>query len=567
MGVGKNKAQVIDVKAVAAFKSQFSDEAWTVYDIAPDYGIDQKIEIFEKKEKHTGKVAYIQIKGRQRLKGKVRKDYSKFQKAEYISQELEVEHLKYYEKRREPVFLFVIDVETSEGYWLFLQKHIKEQLLGGTWRSKAPNSKKKPKVTVRVPITNRMTDAASFRAAIEDAIAYMDRLSVIPGIASGQAYYRRLDRRFDPKITATEGGQNINLNPLENVHISIEFSKEFCETGRLDELIGRGFPVQIAPGEVDAEGSPLIREILDETAENRGQIHFAMKAEGHLKIVRIDAAGEEVGRPHEIDCTYEGGLKETRYVARLRNDILIFQGTHDAENQSSQKFDMSYCFGAWFDKPLLSLPYFDFAKDIFLNIKEGEILTADFFINDMPAFGGFIVFNQPELEMLKPASNFVALIEKARWISKTFGINPLLPRGMEIEQRREITRLYRLAQGEEIRLRRAIISMNFSLSKPDLGKLANVIDKAHELTHIATVSDRKQPFLGAEVDIGPVETQLTNALIEVERGSLTRYENNELDAISIAYNATENSEYIIKKASEEILLSWQAEAMRDGFME
>jgi hypothetical protein len=45
MGVSKSEAQVTDKQAVRFLQDLYDDLEWTTYDIDPDYGIDQKIEM------------------------------------------------------------------------------------------------------------------------------------------------------------------------------------------------------------------------------------------------------------------------------------------------------------------------------------------------------------------------------------------------------------------------------------------------------------------------------------------------------------------------------------------
>jgi hypothetical protein len=135
MGVRKNETQVIDVQAVKWLEQKFNDMNWTTSEIAPDVvGLDRRIELVEE-GKHTAWAAFVQIKG----KRKAAKSKGRKTGFPYVSQRLEVEHLDYYSKMREPVFLVVVDLDRRDGYWIFIQRYIQEGLRGADWRSRISN--------------------------------------------------------------------------------------------------------------------------------------------------------------------------------------------------------------------------------------------------------------------------------------------------------------------------------------------------------------------------------------------------------------------------------------------
>jgi hypothetical protein len=174
MGVRKNETQVIDFQAVNWFERRFNDINWTTSKLDPDIvGLDRRIELVEE-GKHTASVAFVQIKGRR----KANKSKGRKTGFPYVSQRLEVEHLDYYSKMSEPVFLVVVDLEKQDGYWIFIQKYVRELLRGKDWRSKISNKRgKKPEIMIPVPISNRLTEPSNFREAIKDSIGYMAKLS------------------------------------------------------------------------------------------------------------------------------------------------------------------------------------------------------------------------------------------------------------------------------------------------------------------------------------------------------------------------------------------------------
>jgi len=239
-------------------------------------GLDCRIELVEK-GKHTALAAFVQIKG----KRKATKNKGKKTGFPYVSQRLEVEHLDYYSKMSEAVFLGVVDLERQDGYWIFIQKYVRESLPGKDWRSKISNKRgKKPEIMIPVPIANRLTETSKFREAITDSIGYMARVAIRRGITHWENSLKKLEPRFDVRIMATTQRGAVEMTALENFQVALAFGTEFSGSGKLGDLIGRGVPVQIGPGDVTAEGSLLISSIVEETADQGGFVQLCLSYSG-----------------------------------------------------------------------------------------------------------------------------------------------------------------------------------------------------------------------------------------------------------------------------------------------
>ena len=101
----KHSTHIIDKEAVKFFKNSLPEEHWTVYDVQPDYGKDQKVELVEG-DAHTGLTFWVQIKGQKKVSRL--KDGS-------ISFRLETKDLDYHTRLQAPMFLVVVDVTVLSG--------------------------------------------------------------------------------------------------------------------------------------------------------------------------------------------------------------------------------------------------------------------------------------------------------------------------------------------------------------------------------------------------------------------------------------------------------------------
>jgi hypothetical protein len=546
----KHPTHVIDEQAVHIFKGSLPPEHWTVYDIRPDYGKDHKVELVEGGE-HTGLSFWVQVKGQKKVKKL--KDGT-------VSFKLETKDLDYHVKLQAPVFLVVVDVSRRVGYWVFTQKYERTRLKNLPWRQQSH-------IQIRLPAENLISDLYSLRGAVRDAIGYMARRSLSLGIGHAQESLKRLDPRFDVRVTATAAGEVAEVNALTDIRVEFKFGRGFFEDGRFDDLLGRGIPVSIGPGDVTAEGSLLIKSVLDETAESKGAIQICLGGVGHVRLTHTDAEDRDVGRPHEIECVLEGGLQEARFCARTSFSTLILQGTISARADTPMELKIGCNLGPWLGRMISSLPNFELVEDLLGRLELGHRMKAEFFVGAMPIFSGYMVWGQAELDFARRTMPFVELVSEARWIVREFGLNVALPCQIGEDQIHEIARLYRIARGEEIRLKGAVQTASARLTRLNMNTLAKVVGLGGEPLRLAYLSDRPQPFLGVLVDVGPVETELSHMRLAVDRQTLNRQIVDGVKPIPLTWEATPQTEFVIRKASQELLAACQVAEQERRFLE
>jgi len=538
--VKKHSTHVIDEQAVHFFKGALPPEHWTVYDIRPDYGKDHKVELVEGGEL-MGQTFWVQIKGQKKVKPL---------KGGSISFKLETKDLDYQTRLQVPVFLIVVDVTKRVGYWVFTQEYERTQLRNVSWRSQEH-------IQIRIAASNRLSDLGLFRTAVKDAFGYLARRSLKLGILHAQESLGKLDSRFDVKVTATAHGEVVEANALKNLRVNFRFGTEFTQSGSLDKLINRGLPVQVRPGDVVVEGSLLVGSMIEETADHYGHLHFSLAGEGQVKLTRIDQSGQEIGRSHELACSFEGGLAEIRFQAGTNNGNLIMRGTCSVDPNSPIPTHIGYNLSSWLGRSLLNLSNFDLIHDLLGDLQEGQRMNFEFLADSNPIYSAYMIWGPDEIDSIYPLLDVIALADKARWIAKTFWVDAMMPHQIERDHFNEVAKIYRLARDEVIRMKGVVESASVEVSKINIETISKAVGMNGQPLRVAFVSDQPLPFLDKEVSLGPIETQLSHMLLADDSDALMCCIQAGISPVPLTWEATPDSEFIIGKISEELASSYQ----------
>src|SRR5436190_24175159 len=97
--------------------------------------------------------------------------------------------------------------------------------------------------------------------------------------------------------------------------------------------------------------------------------------------------------------------------------------------------------------------------------------------------------------------------------------------------------------------------------------LSKAIGLNGEPMWLAFLSDRPQSFLDTEVPLGPVETQFSHMRLALDRETLARKIREGVTPIPLTWEATPETELIIRRASEGMLSAHEAAAEGQGFLE
>ena len=306
------------------------------------------------------------------------------------------------------------------------------------------------------------------------------------------------------------------------------------------------------------EDSLLISSIVEETADRGGFFQLCLGGTGHVRLTHVDSEGHAVGRSHELECIFQGGLEEVRFSARTSYDNLIMSGTCSSRPEHPMPLNIRYDLSCWFGRPLATLPNFDLINDLLGNPADGDRIKVEFFAEAQPVFSGLMLWNGKEMESFLRLVGLVDLIDKARWICQNFGVDAKLPRQITNEHAQEIMKIYRVAQGEQIRLKGAIQSASARLSRINKQTASQMIGLNGKPIRLAFVSDGPQPFLGLKVDFGPVETQMTHMCLVGDTHTLIRLIQEGTTPIALTWEPTAESELIIEKVTEELMALYEA---------
>jgi hypothetical protein len=196
--------------------------------------------------------------------------------------------------------------------------------------------------------------------------------------------------------------------------------------------------------------------MLNEAADRKGVLQLCSHGAGHVRLTHLDLHGEEIGRPHDVECCYEGGIEEVRFKALSTYRNLSLSGSCSSKPGTPFRINIVYDLSCWLGRPLSTLTNFDLMHDLLGDLAEGHRMNIEFFADAGLLFSGFNVWSRVEMDSIRRLLGVVELAGKARWIAQTFGVEAALPRLINGEHLREVTRLYRLARGDEIRMKDAV---------------------------------------------------------------------------------------------------------------
>jgi len=183
------------------------------------------------------------------LKGATKPTWNKAKT--HLSYQIESKRLAEHIKKREPVFLVVVDVINKKGYYLFLQKYI-DDLLTEKWRNRITP-------TVKVPSCNCIDDLSTFKNDIIKAYDYLAAkhpATIGLSIHAKKNRLQSLDHRFVPNINVIDGNTYVNFSAISDVKMKIHFNHESSDVlkQKAIDLIEKGHEVVFEAGEITVEG-------------------------------------------------------------------------------------------------------------------------------------------------------------------------------------------------------------------------------------------------------------------------------------------------------------------------
>ena len=478
----------------------------------PDYHVDYVVEPFPGGTA-SGLLIGVQLKGAKRLKS----DGSR------ISFAMKTRDLKYYVKRDDPIFLVVVDVTHRNCYYVFLQQFISDHLAQG-WRQKKSN-------VVHIPLANDLSQIGQFKRAAVAARKHMN--SIRPGCLEAALIARKrklesIDPRIEVAIRAatacigsTDIGIHLNVREPFEFELIIKGDPEQANA-QMRDLIERGVPIALNPADLDFEGAPLLRHLVEEALqEDAGAIklHACRSFDASLVIRAIDLH-DSIKLQIGIPAKGEGGTTELRIhaglpISPMEIDFVWFM--RDGLLTPAPTFHYRFVLSRWCGKPLRQLPYFDQLRSLLGGIAEGFDLEINCLVQGNKLFGGRIPNRDLKSECNKVLP-YLRLYQKAREIAEFLNAEPMMPFDLTVENLREFEDIHwRLLQRS---ITPESMRIGCTIPRDQLERFAEDSQMGIQAPAILRFENEVVRFFDKSYSVGPAEYTITNTKILETRKEL-----------------------------------------------
>lgn len=395
----------IDQRATKIFSCWLPDD-WLSRKQDPDVFIDYVVEVPADGEP-SGKHFAAQIKGYEDQNGSKPLKYS-----------FETKHLKYYlNKCQHPVFLFLINVTTREGFWIFAQKFLTE-------KAKKKLAAKQQSLTIHFLREDNLTNITKFKCLLPEAERFVHDLhpgSPLAAIQKRQADLEKIDPRCAVQVSVCNGREQVAIQPKEPFSFSMSVNSKNVEGWKA--FVEKGEMIRTTPGEVSFAGMPLFQDVLNRSAEI--QLQIAQQRPSSINIINCNVEFPEVTH---IDGTFVIGTKFSRFLGHIPNSPLriSFELPHEClDTIRSVGLVIEFSLSKWAGQPILDLAAFNQIK-IFSESFSGET-NPKFEISvegnrlNRGELGGR---GTPIFDFIEKSLEWLI---KCRWLAEHFKVNPLLP--------------------------------------------------------------------------------------------------------------------------------------------
>jgi hypothetical protein len=544
MGTRKDSNSVIDEDAVHIVEGILRGDDWGRSKPQPDkVGLDMRVDLLE--GGHPQLSFYLQIKG---IGARTRQGepHPIISTTGTVNKAIELEHLDYYMKLPVPVFLVVVNVVQRVAYYVHVQRYALEDLKGDDWQERLRDHKSRgsgtpPTKTIRVPAKNVLADTEAFKGVVRDARGFMASLSVSEGIAYREESLRRLDERFEVTYIKTKDGEHLQIDAKEPVEVTM---RVLMRKEKFEASIGKEPPVELNPGEVTIEGSPLWESI---SAEAKS---FQMKQQhrGFINIARLDGSGQRVARLEYLPCDIEGGFNEWRFKTRLPHDLVtlgfglnlrairdnpgrrvVMQSTFTFQN------NLAVLRGA----RLLSIPLSEAPLQMLVGSEDSDRFRIEIVIPGVGSLGGFTL-NQEANQLFAWTGALYDALAKAQAVARCFKIDPRTPTRVSGEDLEQIVFLYDLIGGREVPSPERFGEIRASVVREHLGAMLNSFSRRNDVK-LFLHSGATFPFLGETVHVDDVVHVIRDAKMITRKADIRRKLKAGSDDIEIRFMETSES--------------------------
>lgn len=506
--VSVGKTYEIDQRAIKVFLGWLPDN-WLPRKQDPDFFVDYLVELVDKGEP-TGLHFAAQIKGFE--------DESSGKKP--LSYPFKTKHLKYYLNRSQhPVFLFLINVTTGEGYWLFAQKHLKENVPSKTLDEQQT-------FTINFSADDCLFNSTKFKCLLPEAERYVRDLhpgSILAALEKRKSELESKDPRCSVLISIQDGKEHIVVNSKENFSFNLKVHNPNKEHWK--DFFERGTQLKLSAGEYEIEGAPLLENLaksLGNIAIQFGQVH---PASVHFSTTGVGA------KIIPVDGQIRAGTKFISFEGSLPNSPLgiAFEVSRETiEKAETFQSEIRFSPSKWYGQHILWLSHFDQIKtfaEFFLDSKGPK---AEIFIH-----GNSVVncdLNGDTPKVIQKMVSSIDWFSKCRWLANHYRINPKFPplKSLTKDQMEDVDVLYDLLTQPEVVSPAPFAKATFvTESKPveDIMRSDETFIKDGTLTF--TLLEKMVDFFGASIRVGAI----FNRLDRMKLSSRTVLENGNVELV------------------------------------
>jgi hypothetical protein len=394
----------IDQRAIKILLN-FLPDAWLARKQDPDFFVDYLVELVEKNEP-TGLHFAVQVKGYEDTSdGNKRLAYS-----------FKTKHLEYYlDRSQHPVFLFLINVTTGEGFWLFAQKHLLKNVPRRTLHSQKSRS-------IHFTLDDSLSNFTKFKCLLPEAERFVRDLhpgSVQAALQKRKADLEAKDPRCSVSISVKDGTEHLVINAKEAVPFKMKVETKNVEG--LRNFLERGEELKLEQGEIEISGAP----ILEEAFKNMGgfsKIQFATQQQAYVQIY---CGGAENLTVIHIDGYARAGTKYVTFRGELPDSPLEATVEIDrADPLAESSMGFRFPFIKWNGQPLLMLPYFADIEILARSMAMSNISKLHWYIR-----GNLImksILQDYDKGEIQEVLAFLERLRKCRWIAQHYKVNPIL---------------------------------------------------------------------------------------------------------------------------------------------
>ncbi|MBX3417917.1 MAG: DUF4365 domain-containing protein [Pirellulaceae bacterium] len=395
------KSHKINEKGMRIFESAIP-ENWVANPQSKDYGKDFVVEIGNPCDELSGESFYVQLKSTANVK--------KLKTGKFIIQDLESRHARYFANVKDlPVYLIVVDVNSGNGWFVFLQPIL---LANQSWKYNR-------QISIRIPEDNLLTDHDALLQDVQNAKKWLRAhhpSAIFDAIEAKKQQLKHIDSRFEPILSYKDNCLNIRMCPTEFVPLTIQV-KCTSATEKIRNVIELGKPATFSSAEVSISGSPLFDDLKSSEISLYPDKNHAI-----LLFSNTSSISESTFRTSEFHAIVEGGTKQIAFYSKVEGSPLMIEVIINTEKESpaSIKFGIDPC--VWNDAPISQLQHLSTAIELFALLKKRGKVYLHLIKDGNPISSS--MFEVDDSNLILPIYEFLIDIRKAQDFAKRFNVNP-----------------------------------------------------------------------------------------------------------------------------------------------